>query len=261
MALINCSECEKQVSDKAAACPNCGNPIATVQPKMTRPIDDFKPVENKLRCPKCNSTNLTANKKGYSAGKAVAGVVLTGGVGLLAGAIGSGKVDITCLSCGYKYRAGEYQKEKNKLDNEKSFIARQERGEESFIGLIFLMFILSIIGCIISYNLFSNDWNFFGTLFTIATLICIVITIFSIYCEVSREPSRERATIKTRIEDNTIDREEYVSNEEYAKSSIDNQIREYIKNGKIEKAINFYSKLANVSFAEANDYVNKIAAE
>lgn len=29
MALINCSECGKEVSDKAAACPHCGNPIAT----------------------------------------------------------------------------------------------------------------------------------------------------------------------------------------------------------------------------------------
>lgn len=28
MALIACNECGKQISDKAAACPNCGNPIA-----------------------------------------------------------------------------------------------------------------------------------------------------------------------------------------------------------------------------------------
>lgn len=27
MALINCSECGKEVSDKALSCPNCGNPI------------------------------------------------------------------------------------------------------------------------------------------------------------------------------------------------------------------------------------------
>ena len=27
MALINCSECRKQISDKAISCPNCGNPI------------------------------------------------------------------------------------------------------------------------------------------------------------------------------------------------------------------------------------------
>lgn len=27
MAMIKCAECGKDVSDKAAACPNCGNPI------------------------------------------------------------------------------------------------------------------------------------------------------------------------------------------------------------------------------------------
>ena len=27
MALINCSECGKEVSDKAKSCPNCGSPI------------------------------------------------------------------------------------------------------------------------------------------------------------------------------------------------------------------------------------------
>ena len=30
MALIYCTECGKQISDKAAACPNCGNPIRSV---------------------------------------------------------------------------------------------------------------------------------------------------------------------------------------------------------------------------------------
>jgi DNA-directed RNA polymerase subunit RPC12/RpoP len=29
VALINCSECGKEVSDKATSCPNCGAPIAT----------------------------------------------------------------------------------------------------------------------------------------------------------------------------------------------------------------------------------------
>jgi uncharacterized membrane protein HdeD (DUF308 family) len=27
MALIKCSECGKEISDKALACPNCGNPV------------------------------------------------------------------------------------------------------------------------------------------------------------------------------------------------------------------------------------------
>ena len=39
--------------------------------------------EDKLYCPFCGSSQLTANKKGFRAGKAVAGAVLTGGVGLI----------------------------------------------------------------------------------------------------------------------------------------------------------------------------------
>ncbi len=39
MALIQCSECGKDVSDKAAACPGCGNPIQNASPKpVTTPV-------------------------------------------------------------------------------------------------------------------------------------------------------------------------------------------------------------------------------
>jgi uncharacterized membrane protein YvbJ len=37
MALISCSECGKQVSDKAASCPNCGAPISAVSPVSLNP--------------------------------------------------------------------------------------------------------------------------------------------------------------------------------------------------------------------------------
>lgn len=66
--------------------------------------------ENQIHCPKCNSTQITANKKGFSAGKAVAGAILTGGIGLAAGAIGSGKVVITCLACGHQFKPGSGKK-------------------------------------------------------------------------------------------------------------------------------------------------------
>ena len=62
---------------------------------------------NNPSCPHCGSTALSANKKGFGLGKAVAGGVITGGVGLLAGFIGSGKVEITCLSCGHHWLAGK----------------------------------------------------------------------------------------------------------------------------------------------------------
>jgi tellurium resistance protein TerD len=60
-----------------------------------------------LCCPKCSSVDLAANKAGFGLGKAIVGGVLIGGVGLLGGFIGSTKVDITCMKCGYSWKAGK----------------------------------------------------------------------------------------------------------------------------------------------------------
>jgi hypothetical protein len=62
---------------------------------------------NQVQCPKCNSTQIVANKKGFSGKKAVAGALLTGGVGILAGTIGSNNIIITCLNCGHQFKPGE----------------------------------------------------------------------------------------------------------------------------------------------------------
>lgn len=97
MALINCIECGKEVSEKAVSCPNCGNPINTKN----------EIEEEYLYCPKCNSKELHSEQKGFSGGKALAGALLTGGIGLLAGTIGSKNIDITCLKCGNKFKTGE----------------------------------------------------------------------------------------------------------------------------------------------------------
>ena len=59
-------------------------------------------------CPKCGSTSLSANKKGFGAGKAAAGMFLTGNLaGAVAGGIGANKVTVTCLNCGYKFKPGK----------------------------------------------------------------------------------------------------------------------------------------------------------
>ena len=71
---------------------------------------------DEIKCPKCGSTQLTTNKKGFSGKKAVAGAVLTGGIGLLAGTISSNKVIITCLRCGTQFRPGEDMETKNTKD-------------------------------------------------------------------------------------------------------------------------------------------------
>lgn len=47
MALINCPECEKQVSDKAKTCPNCGFPIENVD-KVDEALLQFPELPNDL---------------------------------------------------------------------------------------------------------------------------------------------------------------------------------------------------------------------
>ena len=64
--------------------------------------------EKLARCPKCNSTSLTANKKGFSVGKAVVGGVVALPLGLVTGMVGKNKVFITCLNCGHKWKPGKF---------------------------------------------------------------------------------------------------------------------------------------------------------
>ena len=195
MALIDCSECGKQVSEKASSCPNCGNPMVKQSISNSashQPTSTISSKENLLHCPKCNSTQFSTNNKGFSGGKALTGAVLTGGIGLLAGTIGSGNVVITCLKCGYKYNAGEYVKEKQKFERERELNRKAASGEQSLAGVIILFLILSIIGSIISYNLFTNSWNFLGVVFGIATLLCIGSFIFCADSESKRKPKNQQ---------------------------------------------------------------------
>ena len=79
-------------------------------------------MDDSIKCPKCGSTQLYTDKKGFSAGKAVGGAILTGGIGLLAGFHGSKKVIITCLSCGNKFKPGEGTPTNNYVDTNENFI-------------------------------------------------------------------------------------------------------------------------------------------
>lgn len=66
-----------------------------------------------LKCPRCGSTSITGQKKGYgvvkgAAGAAVGAVVAAplAIIGLGAGNIGRKKVLCTCMNCGHKFKAG-----------------------------------------------------------------------------------------------------------------------------------------------------------
>lgn len=49
MALIKCSECGNEVSDKAASCPKCGNPVAATseKPERVRTAEDSALTRNR----------------------------------------------------------------------------------------------------------------------------------------------------------------------------------------------------------------------
>ena len=95
-------------------------------------------MDNQIHCPKCGSTSIHTEKKGFSGKKAVIGGILTGGIGLLAGTIGSNKIVITCLNCGNKFAPGEgttdntailKKPEKSKDEINRIFIDQREKIE------------------------------------------------------------------------------------------------------------------------------------
>ena len=63
-------------------------------------------AEGVAYCPRCYSTSLSSNKKGFGIGKAIIGAAAVGGIGLIAGNIGAKKVRITCMNCGHEFWAG-----------------------------------------------------------------------------------------------------------------------------------------------------------
>jgi len=54
-------------------------------------------------CPKCLSTSLSAQKKGVSVAKGLAGAAILP-LGILAGGIGRNNIELHCLKCGNKFR-------------------------------------------------------------------------------------------------------------------------------------------------------------
>ena len=62
-----------------------------------------------IKCPKCYSTQIHADKRGFKTGRAIAGGLITGNilVTMASGGIGMNKIELTCLKCGHKFKPGE----------------------------------------------------------------------------------------------------------------------------------------------------------
>ncbi len=107
MSAQKCQKCGVVVffyrdkSTGAEKCPSCG----TTNPHTPNPHTPPK-EEDPIKCPKCGSAQLTANKQGYGWKKGLGVAVCTVGIGALAGFINSNKVWITCLKCGHRWKPG-----------------------------------------------------------------------------------------------------------------------------------------------------------
>ncbi len=106
-------------------------------------------------CPKCGSDQFSANPKGFGVGKAIVGAAVTGGVGLLAGFIGSRKIYVTCLACGHQWillteeqrkqeKAAEELKELFGLEDAPFSLLRVFGGV--LVGIILFFFIVAVLG-------------------------------------------------------------------------------------------------------------------
>jgi predicted RNA-binding Zn-ribbon protein involved in translation (DUF1610 family) len=87
-AVLRCRICDKEVSPGAQTCPHCG---------------EHAPAATK-KFPKCGSTRVTASEgTQFGFGKAAAGSLVLGPVGLLAGLLPTKSTFFKCLKCGCEF--------------------------------------------------------------------------------------------------------------------------------------------------------------
>ena len=164
-----CKNCGNKLNSTDSFCSKCGKGIenkTTSNYKKNENISSkiLPPEKEKIKCPKCKSIDIIHGKKGFSGRKAVAGVILTGGIGILAGTIGSNKIMFSCLSCGNNFKFGEDYKSINEKKKQSKHMVSTKKGK------IFLAIFLAIMGYFLNYV--GLPWWF-----TVVVIIVVLIKI------------------------------------------------------------------------------------
>lgn len=108
--MMYCPECGELNKIGSFSCIHCGRKykasemnVCILKTNSTEIIFN-EHIENIARCPKCGSSSLQSQKKGFGIGKAVVGAAVAGPIGLIAGNINAKKVWVTCLKCGRRFK-------------------------------------------------------------------------------------------------------------------------------------------------------------
>lgn len=107
-------------------------------------------MENKIKCPRCNSTNVSTGTKGYGLVKGATGGIILGPLGLLAGLIGSKRIRIDCLLCGHHW---DHVNEIERTNNVKEYRLLKKDIKEQFKqnphGMTFLLINTLIVALVV----------------------------------------------------------------------------------------------------------------
>ena len=128
---------------------------------------------NTIHCPKCQSTQLHFAKKGFSGKKAVVGGILTGGLGLFAGTIGSNKILANCMSCGNKFSPSELKRHTDVTSNSThQFLANvPNKPVTRTKKLVVMFFFYAITLCLVSVFISSMIESGFSILLFLLLLL------------------------------------------------------------------------------------------
>ena len=91
--IVKCKSCGEKVSKTAQSCPHCGE----TYPGLS------------IKCPRCGSMNFSVGQKSFGLGKAAAGAILLGPIGLVGGLLGRGQLELVCLRCNNKWKSDPKQ--------------------------------------------------------------------------------------------------------------------------------------------------------
>lgn len=98
-----CPHCNKK--HKTYFDPTIDSKKALEEHKAKNLEEERRKAAQPISCPQCSSTQYYVGEKGFSAGKAIVGNAVAGGIGMLAGFHGSKNLVFTCLKCGNKWKA------------------------------------------------------------------------------------------------------------------------------------------------------------